>query len=217
MHECPLPQPQPYHSSARATSGCSRSRRPEKHKSVTLQQCQPAKTDTISLQKQAGRSETHLTVFRLFMNDIPVSTDTFPLKKYFPWPLERATPTLEETGDTERETDWTSEPTGYLLSNTWTDSRSRIAVRAPPEWCPFNVGVVIVVVHLQNPPLKEKKKNRRQGLIGEGGTGHAYLQPHPSVHGLLHLHGESACSPVHHGIAQLKHKTHPGTLGSSSQ
>lgn len=53
-HGCPLPQPQHYHSSARATSGCSRSRSPEKHKSVTLQQCQTGLTRAISTVIQAG-------------------------------------------------------------------------------------------------------------------------------------------------------------------
>lgn len=61
-------------------------------------------------------------------------------------------------------------------------------------------------MHLQNASLQESKRRRVGDEISSSGgeTLEVLQQPHPSVHRLLHLHGESACSPVHHGVAQLE-------------
>ena len=47
--------------------------------------------------KSPSQSDMRFAVFTKWQgwSDIPASTETFPLKKYFPWPLDRATPTLE--------------------------------------------------------------------------------------------------------------------------
>lgn len=118
--------------------------------------------------------KTHATVFWLFEEDVPESTVTFPLKKYFPWPLERATPTLEENGKTKRRrATWATPPVSPFFAKSWPDMHSRTAARAPPERCPFDVSVVVVVVHLQNAPLQEKKRRKswRQALVRQGDAG----------------------------------------------
>lgn len=95
----------------------------------------------------------------------------------------------------------------------------------PPEWCPLDVCVVIVIVHLQDTPLEQwnkgvrvrftalvQRKQRTTHLIGRQAK-HLYLQPHPSIHCLLHLHRESTCLPVHHCVAKLKDKAEKSRLG----
>lgn len=64
--------------------------------------------------------------------------------------------------------------TGFLVSaNPWPDMHSITAACAPPERCPFDVSVVVVVVHLQNAPLQEKKRRKSwgQALVRQGDAG----------------------------------------------
>lgn len=79
----------------------------------------------------------------------------------------------------------------------------------PPERSSFDVGVVIVVVHYQDPPLEHRTAQVRftSGVWRPQSScrdiKHLYLQPHPSVHRLLHLHGKCPRPPVHHGVTEL--------------
>lgn len=98
------------------------------------------------------------------------------------------------------------DPTGSCVTNSWPDVRSWAAVRAVPEGRPLDVSVVIVIVHLQDAPLQEKRRGAQSETSPHPAakTLDLFEEPHPSVHRLLHLHGESPCAPVHHRIAQLK-------------
>ena len=133
---------------------------------------------------------------------IPASMETFPRKKYFPCPLERATPTLRAQAGGRKQA------VSLCRTQTHTPSwRTRRRSVAPPERRPFDVGEVIVIVHLQHPSLKANRTQKQvevgrwsAPLTCEGDAEHVY----PSVYRLLHLHGESPRSPVHHGVAELE-------------
>lgn len=102
-----------------------------------------------------------------------------------------------------------TERSGELVTETEPALTSPRRSLAPPERRSLDIGEVIVVVHLQNPSLKANRTQKqvelrlwRASVTCGGDAERAY----PSVHRLLHLHGESPRSPVHHRVAELEEK-----------
>lgn len=155
------------------------------------------------------KPKTHAFVFRLFEEDVPASTVTFPLKKYFPWPLERATPTLEGNGKTKGKEELHgrlhrfSRFRQFVARHAFKDG-SEISTWTVSLWCQCSSSRCA-----SSERASAREEERRGPRVGDrpssdGETLEPLSQPYPSVHRLLHLHGESPCSPVHHRITQLK-------------